>query len=60
MEPAFFRDLFFVLAAALSGGLVVRLFKFQPLLGYIIAGVVFGSVFPIAGSGIEKLAEIGA
>jgi len=60
MEPAFFRNLFLVLVAALSGGLAVRLLKFQPLLGYIVAGVVFGSIFPITGSGIEKLAEIGA
>ena len=59
MEPAFFRDLFLVLIAALTGGLAVRLLKLQPLLGYIIAGVVFGSLFPMD-SGIGKLAEIGA
>jgi len=49
-----------VLIAALSGGLIARLMKLQPLLGYIIAGVVFGATFPFAGSGVEKLAEIGA
>lgn len=49
-----------VLIAALSGGLSVRLLKLQPLLGYIIAGVIFGAIFPIQGLGIERLAEIGA
>src|SRR3972149_888428 len=60
MEVTFTRDLFLVLVAALAGGLSVRLLKFQPLLGYIIAGVIFGAIFPIRGGGIEKLAEVGA
>lgn len=60
MEVTFTRDLFLVLIAALAGGLTVRLLKFQPLLGYIIAGVIFGALFPIRGGGIEKLAEVGA
>lgn len=60
MQTAFTRDLFLVLTAALSGGLSLRLLKLQPIIGYIIAGVIFGAIFPIQGLGIERLAELGA
>jgi len=60
MEVGFAHEIFFVLLAALAGGLIVRLLKIQPLVGYILAGVVFGSILPIKTGQIEKLAEVGA
>jgi CPA2 family monovalent cation:H+ antiporter-2 len=60
MEVGLAREFFFVLLAALVGGVTVRFIKLQPIIGYIIAGIVFGSILPIAGTEIEKLAEIGA
>ncbi|HJX59511.1 hypothetical protein A2V61_00890 [Candidatus Woesebacteria bacterium RBG_19FT_COMBO_47_8] len=60
MQPGLAPEVFFVLLAALCGGLLVRLLKLQPIVGYILAGVVFGSIFPVYGGQIQKLAEIGA
>lgn len=54
------KELFFVLLAALSGGLAVRIFRLQPIIGYLLAGIIFGSVLPQDAFGIEKLAELGA
>lgn len=59
MELGFIGNLFFVLAAALVGGLGAKLLRFQPIIGYIIAGVIFGSISPLEVIGIERLAEIG-
>lgn len=59
MEVYFSQKIFFVLMVALAGGLVARVFKFQPIVGYILGGVIFGSFFRL-GSEITKLAEIGA
>lgn len=53
------QDLFLVLAAALIGGVFARLLKFQPLVGYILAGITFGSILRAKASGVSNFAEIG-
>lgn len=60
MELEFSQNLFFVLAAALAGGLAVKILKLQPLLGYIISGIIFGSIFPSQSLSVSRVAEIGA
>jgi CPA2 family monovalent cation:H+ antiporter-2 len=59
MEFEFVRGLFLVLLAALVGGVGVRVLRLQPLVGYIIAGIIFGSISGIETGGVERLAEIG-
>lgn len=53
-------ELFFVLAAALTGGILVKLARLQPIIGYIIAGVFFGAILPSHAENISRLAEVGA
>lgn len=53
------QDLFFVLAAALIGGTIAKLLKFQPLVGYILSGIIFGSILRANASGVANFAEIG-
>jgi CPA2 family monovalent cation:H+ antiporter-2 len=60
MQVGLAHEIFFVLLAALTGGLLVRLLKLQPIIGYIIGGVVFGSILQIKTGQIEKMAELGA
>lgn len=57
METIF--ALFLVIVAAAFGGTVAKLLKFPTLVGYIVAGIVFGAVFPVSTSGIQNLSEIG-
>ena len=59
MEVGLAREIFFVLLAALSGGVLVRFLKLQPIVGYILAGIFF-SFFSVKIGSAEKLAEIGA
>ncbi|MCK4588570.1 portal protein, partial [Candidatus Woesebacteria bacterium] len=59
MELGFIGNLFFVLAAALIGGLGAKLLRLRPIIGYIIAGIIFGSILPLEVVGVEKLAEVG-
>jgi len=60
MDVSLVRDLFLVLSAALFGGLVVKILKLQPIIGYILSGFIFGIFFPSLTGGISKLAELGA
>lgn len=53
------QDLFFVLAAALVGGVFAKLLKFQPLVGYILGGILFGSILRTRAAGVANFAEIG-
>lgn len=53
------QDLFLVLAAALVGGVFAKLLKFQPLVGYILSGIIFGSILRAKASGVANFAEIG-
>ncbi|MDO8340728.1 MAG: cation:proton antiporter, partial [Candidatus Woesebacteria bacterium] len=59
MVISFTLALFIVLSSALMGGYIAKRLKFQPIIGYILAGVITSAIFPISGLGIEKLAEIG-
>ncbi len=59
MEVGLAREIFFVLLAALSGGVLVKFLKLQPIVGYILAGIVF-SFFSVKIDSAGKLAEIGA
>lgn len=60
MEISFTLALFVCLTSALIGGYLSKKIRLQPIIGYIVAGVISGSVLPIQGLGIEKLAELGA
>lgn len=52
-------NLFFILLVALVGGLVARLAKLPPLVGYIVAGVVGGLVSSFDSNVTTDIAEIG-
>ena len=60
MDVSLVKDLFLVLSAALFGGLIVKILKLQPIIGYILSGFVFGIFFPSLTGGVLKLAEFGA
>ena len=60
MQVGLAHEIFFVLLAALIGGLSARLLKLAPIIGYIVGGVIFGGVFGVRGSQVATLAEIGA
>lgn len=49
-----------VLISALVGGYFAKLLKQQPVIGYIVAGVIAGNIFPLKELGITSLAELGA
>lgn len=51
--------LLLVLMTAVFGGFIAKSLKLQPLIGYIVGGVVLKVIFPSVVS-ISKLAEIGA
>ena len=66
MENSLLLDLFFVLFAALLGGLFSRLIKLPTLIGYILAGFflslvlpIFGLIDPLSIVNIQSLAELG-
>jgi monovalent cation:H+ antiporter-2, CPA2 family len=52
-------NLFFILLAALIGGLVAKLAKLPSLVGYIAAGIVGGIIFALDGVTIQNIAELG-
>ena len=51
--------LFFVVLAAVLGGLVSKYLKLPSLVGYIILGIVFGAILPSNLKSVSSLAEIG-
>ena len=51
--------LFFILLAALLGGLIAKALKLPSLVGYILAGVVGGIIFALDGATIQSIAELG-
>lgn len=60
MEFGFIGELFLVLFAAVAGGIVARFLRLQPLVGYIVSGVIFGSLFLHGETQVvERFAEIG-
>lgn len=59
MESSALRDLFLILLAASIGGVISKMLKLQPLIGYILAGVTFGSFLTSRAQIPLQLAEIG-
>lgn len=53
-------ELFFIVFAALVGGYIAKKLKFQPIIGYILAGVTSKSLFTFSTIEIDKLAELGS
>ncbi len=60
MNNSFTLGLLLVLISALVGGYFAKLLKQQPVIGYIVAGVIAGNIFPLKELGITSLAELGA
>lgn len=60
MNNSFTLGLLLVLFSALVGGYFAKILKQQPVIGYIVAGVVAGNIFPLKELGINSLAELGA
>lgn len=54
----FSQALLLVLATALLGGFIAKSLKFQPLVGYLVGGILL-SVFLPQNQGLAKLAEVG-
>lgn len=52
--------LFIVSLLALLGGFVAKKFKVEPLVGYILSGVIAGSIIHLESFGVEKVSELGA
>jgi CPA2 family monovalent cation:H+ antiporter-2 len=59
MDHAIISNLFYILLAALAGGVLARILKLPSLLGYITVGVFLNAVLPLAHGGVESVAEIG-
>ena len=55
----FVLPLFLLILTAAVCGTLVRLAKLPPFLGYIVGGLVFGTVVPPAVRNIAKLSEVG-
>jgi monovalent cation:H+ antiporter-2, CPA2 family len=51
--------LFFVVVAAVLGGALAKRLKLPVLVGYIIAGVLFGTILPGSAKNVSTLAQIG-
>ncbi|MCX6706258.1 MAG: cation:proton antiporter [Candidatus Woesebacteria bacterium] len=58
MPESTFLLVILVLIFASIGGFIAKKLKAQPLIGYLVSGIVLGSFFPQASS-ISKLSEIG-
>lgn len=52
--------IFIFLLASFFGGILAKFLKLQPFIGYIVAGVLFGSFLPKEYFEVDKLADIGA
>lgn len=59
MEGNIIISLFLVLSSALVAGIIAKLLKLPSLIGYILVGIIVGSVFPEQVGGVKGLAEIG-
>lgn len=51
--------LFLVTLAAVLGGLIAKVLKLPSLVGYILAGIIFGVILPSSVKDISSLAEVG-
>ncbi len=52
--------LFLVTLAAVLGGLAGKALKLPPLVGYILAGIIFGAILPSSFKNVSGMAEVGA
>ncbi len=52
--------LFLVFSSALVGGFLAKKIKIQPIIGYIVAGIVMSAIFPIDKAEVLDMAEFGA
>lgn len=59
MPPDFSRVLLFLICTALFGGVLAKIVKLQPFLGYIVAGIIVKWILPESFWGVEKIAELG-
>jgi CPA2 family monovalent cation:H+ antiporter-2 len=55
----FVLGLFFILVAAVLGGIIGKVLKLPALVGYIIAGIFFGAIIPGSVKGVAGLAQLG-
>ncbi|EKE05862.1 MAG: Transporter, CPA2 family [uncultured bacterium] len=60
MNVSYILGLFLVFLVALIGGFVAKKLKFQPIIGYIIAGIVSSAILPIEKTRVQELAEFGS
>lgn len=60
MENSFTLGLFLVVIFALLGGYIAKKNKTPAIVGYILAGIIAGSILPFKNFGIEKLADLGS
>ena len=59
MNNSFTLGLFLVVVSALIGGYLAKKLRVSTIVGFIIAGIIAGAIFPVTNFGIEKLAELG-
>jgi len=55
----FVLPLFLLILAAVCGGIIARVLKISPLVGYIVGGIVFGTILPPQVKNVARLSEIG-
>lgn len=55
----FILPLFILVIAAAFGGILAKSLKFPPFVGYVLAGLVFGTILPAGIKNVAKLSEIG-
>ncbi|HLD91903.1 MAG TPA: cation:proton antiporter [Patescibacteria group bacterium] len=59
MKDSFTLGLFLVVTSALIGGYLAKKLRVSTIVGFIIAGIMAGAIFPVSNFGIERLAELG-
>lgn len=60
MQISYMLGLFLVFSSALLGGFLAKKIKIQPIVGYIVAGIVMSAIFPIDKAEVLDMAEFGA
>jgi CPA2 family monovalent cation:H+ antiporter-2 len=55
----FVLGLFLVVVAAVAGGALAKTLKLPVLVGYIIAGILFGTILPASAKNVSTLAQVG-
>lgn len=58
LNIGFSQNLLFAIVAASVGGITAKRLKIQPIIGYIVSGIILGSLLP-ANTDISGLAELG-